>query len=103
MGDPSGKAEERTPMAIQNVKDNASSLTAAIERLFETATLYASGKVGLDEGNLKRPKVRNNVEWLGSLNLLEFLSKAGRHARIPTMLGRDRCVAYVTDTRISHS
>lgn len=100
VGDPSGKSEERIPLEKQNVVDNSSNLTAAIDRLFNSASSYASERLGLSESNLRRPTVRNNVEWLGSLNLLEFLSKAGRHARIPTMLGRDRRATSFTNSVI---
>ena len=59
-------------------------------RLFESVALYAGERLDGSNDALQKPTVRNNIEWFGSLNLLEFLSKAGRHARIPTMLSRDR-------------
>lgn len=90
VGDPSGKLEERTPLGEQKVVDNVQSLTNATTRFFETATSYAECRLQHSLAHLRKPAVANNVEWLGSLSLLEFLRKAGRHARIPTMLRRDR-------------
>ncbi|KAH8119532.1 hypothetical protein DFH11DRAFT_1686368 [Phellopilus nigrolimitatus] len=89
VGDPSGKLEERTPLGEQKAVDNVASLTNAADSFFESAATYASERLGPSEKVLSKPVVANNVEWLGSLSLLEFLTKAGRHARVPTMIARD--------------
>ncbi|THH08379.1 hypothetical protein EW145_g2743 [Phellinidium pouzarii] len=89
VGDPSGKLEERSPLGEQNAGHNVASLTSAASNFFESATVYADRRLQPSENVITKPVVANNVEWLGSLGLLEFLTKAGRHARVPTMISRD--------------
>lgn len=89
VGDPSGKLEERTPLGEQRAVSNVESLTTAVERFFETGTKYAAERLKSSREGLTVPKVANNVEWLGSLSLMEFLTKAGRYARVPAMISRD--------------
>ena len=90
VGDPSGKLEGRTPLVEQRAVSNVESLTTAVERFFETGIKYAAERLKTSREGLTVPKVANNVEWLGSLSLLEFLTKAGRYARVPAMISRDR-------------
>lgn len=92
VGDPSGKTDERTPLGERTVEDNVKSLTSAVQRFFSAATSYASTRLGVPKASdsPQIPAVANNVEWLGSLNLLEFLTSVGRHARVPTMIRKDR-------------
>ena len=92
VGDPSGKLEERTPLGEQKAVDNVKSLTGAAVNFFESATPYAESRFQTSFKHLPIPSVANNVDWLGSLSLLDFLRKAGRHARVPTMIRRDRCI-----------
>lgn len=33
------------------------------------------------------------MDWFGQMSLLDFLRGTGKHARVQTMLARDRCVA----------
>ena len=92
VGDPSGKTEERTPLGESKVGGNVRTLTSALRNFFTTARTYAcrrSSEIDIDELP-KAPEVANNVEWLGSLNLLDFLTSVGRHARVPTMIRKDR-------------
>lgn len=72
--------------------DNVDSLTQAVNGFFASAMEYGSRRVPPSVRAIPEslPKIANNVEWLGSLGLLEFLTKAGRHARVPTMISRDR-------------
>ena len=94
VGDPSGKADERTPLGESKVSGNVKSLTFAIQKFFSNAQSYAACRIpGLrDSESSKAPEIANNVEWLGSLNLLDFLTSVGRHARVPTMIRKDRSV-----------
>ncbi|EJD03331.1 uncharacterized protein FOMMEDRAFT_146925 [Fomitiporia mediterranea MF3/22] len=91
VGDPSGKTEERSPLGKEKAVDNVESLTRAVDGFFASASEYGSKRLHSSQYDPPNstPKVANNVEWLGSLGLLEFLTKAGRHARIPTMISRD--------------
>ncbi|KAL5524049.1 hypothetical protein ACEPAG_8222 [Sanghuangporus baumii] len=91
VGDPSGKTEERSPLGEEKAVDNVESLARAVDGFFASAVKYGSKRLRSSQirerGSL--PKVANNAEWLASLSLLEFLTKAGRHARVPTMISRD--------------
>ncbi|KLO19441.1 tyrosyl-tRNA synthetase [Schizopora paradoxa] len=89
VGDPSGKLEERTPLGENIATQNVNSLRTAIQRFFSTASVYASRRIPKLENPSPEPQILNNVEWLGSLGLLEFLTKAGRYARVSTMINRD--------------
>ncbi|PAV19006.1 tyrosine-trna ligase [Pyrrhoderma noxium] len=89
VGDPSGKLEERTPLGEQKAVSNVESLSTAVTRFFETGTKYAAERIQPSGKELDIPKVANNVEWLGSLSLMEFLTKVGRYARVPAMISRD--------------
>ncbi|KAI5120300.1 hypothetical protein M0805_005804 [Coniferiporia weirii] len=89
VGDPSGKLEERTPLGEQKAVDNVASITGAAGSFFESATAYAERRLRPSDRTVSPPVVANNVDWLGSLGLLDFLTKAGRHARVPTMISRD--------------
>ena len=80
------------PLGKEKAVGNVNSLTRAVEEFFTTAMEYGSKRLDTSEYPMPKiaPKAANNVEWLGSLGLLEFLTKAGRHARVPTMISRDR-------------
>ncbi len=90
MGDPSGKLEERTPLGEIIATQNVNALQSAIKKFFSSASTYASRRLSNFEKPTAEPQIVNNVEWLGSLGLLEFLAKAGRYARVSTMINRDR-------------
>ena len=94
VGDPSGKTEERTPLGKEKAVDNVESLTRAVDGFVASALEYGSRRLTSSQIRVPSsiPKVSNNAEWLASLGLLEFLTKAGRHERVPTMISRDRFV-----------
>lgn len=89
VGDPSGKLEERTPLGENIATQNVNALQSAIKKFFSSASTYASNRLPNFEKPTAEPQIVNNVEWLGSLGLLEFLAKAGRYARVSTMINRD--------------
>ena len=77
IGDPSGKANERALLTVEQVEENAAGIHRQLERF-------------LDFG--PRPnaaRMVNNAEWLRSLSLLEFLRDTGKHFTIQTMMARD--------------
>jgi len=41
-------------------------------------------------GEVKEPKVLNNLDWIQEISLLEFLRTVGKGAKVQTMLNRDR-------------
>jgi tyrosyl-tRNA synthetase len=76
IGDPSGKSSERKLLANDEVSNNTAKLTAQIDKFF-----------GNDDG--PPVKMVNNLEWLGSLTLLEFLRDIGKHFAVNQMIQRD--------------
>src|SRR5437763_11561081 len=76
IGDPSGKSSERKLLANDEVSSNTRKLSAQIAKFF-----------GNDEG--PPVKMVNNLEWLGSLTLLEFLRDIGKHFAVNQMIQRD--------------
>jgi tyrosyl-tRNA synthetase len=76
IGDPSGKASERTLLDQELVRANTAKCRAQIEKFFAT-----------DEG----PPVRvvDNLDWLGEVRLLDFLRDIGKHFAVNQMIQRD--------------
>lgn len=46
--------------------------------------------MGLDEEVCAEPVITSNLAWHESFTLLDFLQKVGIHARVNTMMNRDR-------------
>ncbi|MBP7779537.1 MAG: tyrosine--tRNA ligase [Acidobacteria bacterium] len=77
IGDPSGKANERALLTLEQVEENAAGIHRQLERF-------------LDFG--PRPnaaRMVNNAEWLRSLSLLEFLRDTGKHFTVNAMMARE--------------
>lgn len=89
IGDPSGRLIERKPADTKQVKDNAASLKRSVEGFFTRAVGYAVRRVGHTQLG-PRVEVANNLHWHESVNMLDFLQHVGIHARVNTMLNRER-------------
>lgn len=77
IGDPSGKANERTLNPKETVEEWASKIKTQLARF-------------LDFESTERPAIlANNYDWLGSLNVIEFLRDIGKNFSIGTMLAKD--------------
>jgi tyrosyl-tRNA synthetase len=72
------------------VEDNVNSLTTSIQNFFKRASVYASARMARSNDMLSEPVVTNNLQWHSGVNMLEFLQKVGVHARVNTMLNRER-------------
>ena len=75
IGDPSGKSEERNLQDGETIRRN----TAGIERQLRRF-LDAPGNP---------PLVVNNIEWLGSVKLLDFLRDTGKHFSVNAMINKE--------------
>jgi tyrosyl-tRNA synthetase len=73
IGDPSGKTAERQLLDRDIIEHNAARIRAQIEPFLGNGPY----------------SVANNVEWLGRLNLIEFLRDIGKHFSVNVMLQRD--------------
>lgn len=84
IGDPSGKTTERELMSPDCVETNTCSIRESLQRIFANHELYfhnSSKKLGT-------VTVLNNLKWYKDWDVVSFLSKAGRHFRMGTMLSR---------------
>lgn len=72
IGDPGGKDTERPLQPEDKIEDNVAAVRKQIEKLF-------GGKVTMV----------NNLEWLGKMNVLEFLRDVGKHFSMTPLVQRD--------------
>jgi len=93
IGDPSGKANERTLSDAATVADNARRIRAQLERF-----------VTMDGENAAR--VSDNIEWLKPLNAIDFLRDVGKHFTVNYMIAKDsvksRMEAGISFTEFSY-
>lgn len=77
VGDPSGKGNERPLLSTEQVEENAEGIHRQLEPFldFEVATNPA--------------RMRNNLDWLGRTNVLDFLRDVGKHFSVNAMLRKD--------------
>ncbi|MDO4912585.1 MAG: tyrosine--tRNA ligase [Lactobacillus sp.] len=73
IGDPSGRKTERTLQGKDQIAENAKKLTAQMVRLFGTENF----------------EIVNNVDWLGQMNLLDFLRDYGKLFQVNKMIAKD--------------
>jgi len=76
IGDPSGKATERTLPAKEKTEENAAAIRLQLCRFFDLSS---------DD----RALMLNNAEWLAPLNLVDFLRDIGKHFSVNEMIKRD--------------
>ena len=74
IGDPSGRAEERPLLEVDEIKANAEGIRVQVERIVDPA----AGGLVLD-----------NLDWLGSIGLMEFLREVGKYFTVNTMIAKD--------------
>lgn len=106
VGDPSGRSTERQALDPIILAQNTAAITSQVTAFLTTGVPFAQSRTnqrygieasqGEEEG---RVKVVNNLEWLGQMGLLEFLSGVGKTARMGTMLSRERlvCISLALD------
>lgn len=82
VGDPDGKAEERTLKSLEEIAANKAAIIAQYKTIF---------------GDLPF-EVVDNYDWFKSMNYLDFLRDVGKHVPMRQMLGRD-----FVQTRLSES
>lgn len=87
IGDPSGRSSERTLQTLDTIAQNAESIRLQLSRF-------------LDFDGPNAAKLVNNVDWLASLSLLDFLRDTGKHFSVNYMLAKDSVKSRL-DTGIS--
>jgi tyrosyl-tRNA synthetase len=84
IGDPSGRKSERTLQTLETIAANAQSIQGQLERF-------------LDFDGPTAAKLTNNVDWLSSLSLLDFLRDTGKHFSVNYMLAKDSVKSRLDD------
>src|SRR4051794_1695451 len=84
IGDPSGKAAERTLLTGDALARNVAGLTAQIERLLE-------GKAGVDF------LIVDNSEWFKTIGFIDFLRDVGKHFTVNAMVAKESVRARLED------
>jgi len=86
IGDPSGKNSERSALPEETVDKNSETISENILRVFQNHERHIWQK---NRDTLPPVKVVNNSDWYRNISITKFLSTAGRHFRVGTMLGRN--------------
>jgi tyrosyl-tRNA synthetase len=77
IGDPAGRADERTLMSVTEVDENVETIRLQLEPF-------------LDFNTKSNPaRMVNNADWLRKTDLLPFLRDIGKHFTVNSMMGRD--------------
>jgi tyrosyl-tRNA synthetase len=75
IGDPSGRSTERTLLDREALAANARSLRGQLERFLD----FGPGGATMVD----------NLDWLGTTTMLDFLRDVGKHFTVPYMLAKD--------------
>lgn len=76
IGDPSGKPSERPMLSRAEIQANSAAIAVQLRRV-------------LDFDGPNPAVLVDNVEWLGRVNLIEFLRDVGKHFTVNSMVQRD--------------
>jgi tyrosyl-tRNA synthetase len=90
IGDPSGKRDERPILPIEQIDRNAEAIRAQLSRFLTF------------ENTRNSALLRNNADWLRSLQLMEFLRDTGKHLTLGFMLQKES-VRSRMETGISYT
>jgi len=77
IGDPSGKSKERQLLSQDDLAKNLAGIKGQLEKFLD----FSPGA--------GQAIMVNNYDWLGRLNLIEFLRDVGKHFRIGEMTARE--------------
>ncbi len=77
VGDPSGKAQERPLLTREQVEENADGIHRQLEHFLDF------------EARDNPARMRNNLDWLGRTNVLDFLRDVGKHFSVNAMLRKE--------------
>jgi tyrosyl-tRNA synthetase len=77
IGDPSGKTSERQLMSKEDAARNAESIRGQLEHFLDFGAVSNAARM------------RNNLDWLGGLALVDFLRDIGKHFSVNQMLAKE--------------
>ncbi len=77
IGDPSGKASERTLLDREQAEENADGIRRQLESFLDFESRSAPARMA------------NNLDWLDGLGLVDFLREIGKHFSVNAMLRKE--------------
>lgn len=77
IGDPSGKSSERQLLTKDKVAENAEGIRVQLAHFLDF------------DAKSNPARMRNNLDWLGALPLVDFLRDIGKHFSVNQLLARD--------------
>ncbi len=77
IGDPSGKTQERQLLTKEDVEANVEAQKKQLAKFLDF------------ESKSNPARIVNNVDWLGSLSLMDFLRDTGKHFTVNYMIAKD--------------
>jgi tyrosyl-tRNA synthetase len=77
IGDPSGKTAERQLLSKEVVAENAEGLRKQLEHFLDFGAVSNAARM------------RNNLDWLGELTLIDFMRDIGKHFSVNQMLAKE--------------
>ncbi len=79
IGDPGGKAEERSLLSAEELRANTEAIRSQLEAFLD----FEGGDPST------RATLVDNADWLGDLRVLEFLRQVGKHFTVNQMVAKD--------------
>ncbi|MDZ7778917.1 MAG: tyrosine--tRNA ligase [Gemmatimonadota bacterium] len=77
IGDPSGKTAERQLLTAEAARENAEAIRAQLERFLDFGAVSNAARM------------RNNLDWLGGLGLVDFLRDIGKHFSVNQLMAKE--------------
>lgn len=77
IGDPSGKTRERQLLTADVVAENAEGIRAQLEHFLDFGAVSNAARM------------RNNLDWLGKLRLIDFLRDVGKHFSVNQLMAKE--------------
>ena len=77
IGDPSGRSSERNLLDVDTLAHNVAAIRGQLEHFLD----FSPGP--------SQAQMANNLDWLGTLSLVDFLRDTGKHFTVPYMLAKD--------------
>ncbi|MGB1842273.1 MAG: tyrosine--tRNA ligase [Longimicrobiales bacterium] len=85
IGDPSGKTAERQLLTRELAAENAEGIQGQLEHFLDF------------EVKTNRALVRNNLDWLGDITLVDFLRDVGKHFSVNQMMAKESVKRRIQD------
>lgn len=100
IGDPSGHTMDRPELQSAVVNANVCSIKENIQRVFSNHEHYLWDKHASTR-TLTPAIIVDNLDWYSEQNVVEFLSRVGRHFRLGTMLSRHSVQSRLSEVGMS--